>query len=401
MVEIQKVSSLQTPDGDRVLRFLVQNKNASVTVERKRGGKVSVHWPTEVDRFQFLVLAIADSFIKSAPYAEIVSGADDNQTRKRINSKMRITKLLRSSTESSTAISGMTTDPSNWDFIAIDSGEYEVTWENERNGSEPRNEMTVLFKEKPTSESNHEDEHTNIGYLNKLRSFYVEVLEKYIQPDTSIRLGVESQSINGDTMEAVRMLLILPWDVLSQVPDNTAIEDLRQELKQHFNSEIISRIEEGEYKGAYWDHKKDSQGGDVPSGIDKVYSSESDSGIEKTEAEALKQEALEKLRIASEEGSVETGRRSTRKAIDSGDAELVYLARDETSVSHLAEVASRERVPYIYVDSSNIIQALSNYSIHAVATIIDPGEPAEKFNNLRKQILQHNKDYILNDQPQG
>jgi ribosomal protein L30E len=68
----------------------------------------------------------------------------------------------------------------------------------------------------------------------------------------------------------------------------------------------------------------------------------------------LQDDALEALEVARDTGSVKKGTNETTKAIERGNADLVYIAEDvqpEEIVMHLPELADEKGIPFVYVES--------------------------------------------------
>jgi len=68
----------------------------------------------------------------------------------------------------------------------------------------------------------------------------------------------------------------------------------------------------------------------------------------------LEDDALEALEVARDTGTVKKGTNESTKAIERGNARLVYVAEDvqpEEVVMHLPELADEKEIPYVFVGS--------------------------------------------------
>jgi len=108
----------------------------------------------------------------------------------------------------------------------------------------------------------------------------------------------------------------------------------------------------------------------------------------------LEEDALEALEIARDTGTVKKGTNETTKAVERGNAELVYIAEDvqpEEIVMHLPELADEKGVPFVFVATQDDIGHAAGLQVgSAAAAIVDAGEAedevadaAEKLEELR------------------
>ncbi len=92
----------------------------------------------------------------------------------------------------------------------------------------------------------------------------------------------------------------------------------------------------------------------------------------------LQDDAIEALEVARDTGSVKKGTNETTKAIERGNADLVYIAEDvqpEEIVLHLPELADEKGVPFIYVDTQDDVGHAAGLEVgSAAAAITDAGE---------------------------
>ncbi len=108
----------------------------------------------------------------------------------------------------------------------------------------------------------------------------------------------------------------------------------------------------------------------------------------------LEEDALEALEVARDTGTVKKGTNETTKAVERGNALLIFIAEDvspEEVVMHLPELADEKEVPYVFVATQDDIGHAAGLEVgSAAAAIVDAGEAegdvediAEKVEELR------------------
>jgi len=108
----------------------------------------------------------------------------------------------------------------------------------------------------------------------------------------------------------------------------------------------------------------------------------------------LEEDALEALEVARDTGRVKKGTNETTKAVERGNAALVYVAEDvqpEEVVMHLPELAAEKDIPYVFVGTQDDIGHAAGLEVgSAAATVVDAGEAdgdvqdiADKVDELR------------------
>ncbi len=104
----------------------------------------------------------------------------------------------------------------------------------------------------------------------------------------------------------------------------------------------------------------------------------------------LVDKALEVLKKAKESGKIKKGTNETTKAVERGQAKLVYIAEDvqpEEIVAHLPGLCEEKKVPYIYVPSKKTLgEACGLQVAAAAAAIIDPGEAKDSLDEVVKKL---------------
>lgn len=92
----------------------------------------------------------------------------------------------------------------------------------------------------------------------------------------------------------------------------------------------------------------------------------------------LQDDALEALEVARDTGTVKKGTNETTKAIERGNAKLVYIAEDvqpEEIVLHLPELADEKGIPFVYVDTQDDVGHAAGLEVgSAAAAIVDAGD---------------------------
>ncbi|MDY6817110.1 MAG: 50S ribosomal protein L7Ae [Halobacteriales archaeon] len=92
----------------------------------------------------------------------------------------------------------------------------------------------------------------------------------------------------------------------------------------------------------------------------------------------LQEQAIEALEVARDTGSVKKGTNETTKAIERGNAELVFIAEDvepEEIVMHLPELADEKDIPFVFINTQDDVGHAAGLEVgSAAAAIVDPGE---------------------------
>ncbi|MCY4728938.1 50S ribosomal protein L7Ae [Natronomonas gomsonensis] len=108
----------------------------------------------------------------------------------------------------------------------------------------------------------------------------------------------------------------------------------------------------------------------------------------------LEEDALEALEVARDTGSVKKGTNETTKAVERGNAQLVFVAEDvspEEVVMHLPELSAEKEIPYVFVGTQDDVGHAAGLEVgSAAAAIVDAGDAegdvediAEKVEELR------------------
>ncbi len=104
----------------------------------------------------------------------------------------------------------------------------------------------------------------------------------------------------------------------------------------------------------------------------------------------LAERALEALEVARDTGTVKKGTNETTKAIERGNADLVYVAEDvspEEIVMHLPELADEKGIAYIFVETQDDIGHAAGLEVgSAAAAIVDAGEADEDVEDIASKV---------------
>ncbi|MFC7134927.1 MULTISPECIES: 50S ribosomal protein L7Ae [Salinibaculum] len=104
----------------------------------------------------------------------------------------------------------------------------------------------------------------------------------------------------------------------------------------------------------------------------------------------LEDDALEALEIARDTGTVKKGTNETTKAVERGNARLVYVAEDvqpEEVVMHLPELADEKDIPYVFVGTQDDVGHAAGLEVgSAAAAITDPGEAEADVQDIADKV---------------
>ena len=104
----------------------------------------------------------------------------------------------------------------------------------------------------------------------------------------------------------------------------------------------------------------------------------------------LQERAVEALEVARDTGSVKKGTNETTKAVERGNADLVFIAEDvqpEEIVMHLPELCEEKGIPFIYVETQDDIGHASGLEVgSAAAAIVDAGEASDDVEDIAGKL---------------
>lgn len=106
----------------------------------------------------------------------------------------------------------------------------------------------------------------------------------------------------------------------------------------------------------------------------------------------LEDDALEALEVARDTGSVKKGTNETTKAVERGNANLVYVAEDvspEEVVMHLPELCAEKEIPYVFVGAQDDVGHAAGLEVgSAAAAIVDSGEAVTDVEDIGNKVTE-------------
>ena len=104
----------------------------------------------------------------------------------------------------------------------------------------------------------------------------------------------------------------------------------------------------------------------------------------------LQDSAVEALEVARDTGTVKKGTNETTKAVERGNAELVFIAEDvqpEEIVMHLPELADEKGIPFIFVETQDDIGHAAGLEVgSAAAAVTDSGEAEDDVEDIAGKV---------------
>ncbi|MFC7080343.1 50S ribosomal protein L7Ae [Halorussus caseinilyticus] len=104
----------------------------------------------------------------------------------------------------------------------------------------------------------------------------------------------------------------------------------------------------------------------------------------------LQDRAVEALEVARDTGTVKKGTNETTKAVERGNADLVYIAEDvqpEEIVMHLPELADEKGIPFIFVETQDDIGHAAGLEVgSAAAAVTDSGEAEDDVEDIADKL---------------
>ena len=104
----------------------------------------------------------------------------------------------------------------------------------------------------------------------------------------------------------------------------------------------------------------------------------------------LAERSLEALEVARDTGSVKKGTNETTKAVERGNADLVYIAEDvqpEEIVMHLPELCDEKGIPFVFVETQDEVGQAAGLEVgSAAAAIVDAGEAADDVEDIGSKV---------------
>jgi large subunit ribosomal protein L7Ae len=104
----------------------------------------------------------------------------------------------------------------------------------------------------------------------------------------------------------------------------------------------------------------------------------------------LEDDAIEALEVARDTGTVKKGTNETTKAVERGNASLVYIAEDvspEEIVMHLPELADEKEIPFVFVETQDDVGHAAGLEVgSAAAAIVDAGDADEDVEDITTTV---------------
>ncbi|MFD1645394.1 50S ribosomal protein L7Ae [Haloarchaeobius litoreus] len=104
----------------------------------------------------------------------------------------------------------------------------------------------------------------------------------------------------------------------------------------------------------------------------------------------LQEDALEALEVARDTGSVKKGTNETTKAVERGNAELIYVAEDvqpEEIVMHLPELADEKGIPVVFIETQDDVGHAAGLEVgSAAAVVVDAGEASTDVEDIAGKL---------------
>jgi large subunit ribosomal protein L7Ae len=104
----------------------------------------------------------------------------------------------------------------------------------------------------------------------------------------------------------------------------------------------------------------------------------------------LQDRALEALEVARDTGRIKKGTNETTKAVERGNASLVFVAEDvspEEIVMHLPELADEKGISCVFVETQDEVGHACGLEVgSAAAAIVDAGEGEAEVEDIATKI---------------
>ena len=104
----------------------------------------------------------------------------------------------------------------------------------------------------------------------------------------------------------------------------------------------------------------------------------------------LQEDALSALEVARDTGRVKKGTNETTKAIERGNAQLVFVAEDvspEEIVMHIPELADEKDIPVVFIQTQEDVGHASGLEVgSAAAAIVDAGDAEDDVESITTKI---------------
>ena len=104
----------------------------------------------------------------------------------------------------------------------------------------------------------------------------------------------------------------------------------------------------------------------------------------------LADRALDALEVARDTGTVKKGTNETTKAVERGNADLVFVAEDvqpEEIVMHLPELAEEKGIAVVFVETQDDLGNAAGLEVgSAAAAIVDAGDAEDDVEDISEKV---------------
>jgi large subunit ribosomal protein L7Ae len=104
----------------------------------------------------------------------------------------------------------------------------------------------------------------------------------------------------------------------------------------------------------------------------------------------LEDDALEALEVARDTGTVKKGTNETTKAVERGNAALVFVAEDvqpEEIVMHLPELADEKEIPFVFIGTQDEVGHAAGLEVgSAAAAVVDAGDAQDDVDDIAGKV---------------
>ena len=104
----------------------------------------------------------------------------------------------------------------------------------------------------------------------------------------------------------------------------------------------------------------------------------------------LADDAVAALEVARDTGRVKKGTNETTKAIERGNADLVFVAEDvspEEIVMHLPDLAAEKGIPVVFIETQDDVGHAAGLEVgSAAAAIVDAGEAGDDVEDIADKV---------------
>ncbi len=104
----------------------------------------------------------------------------------------------------------------------------------------------------------------------------------------------------------------------------------------------------------------------------------------------LAERSLDALEVARDTGIVKKGTNETTKAVERGNAELVYIAEDvepEEIVMHLPELCEEKGIAYVFIETQDDVGHAAGLEVgSAAAAVTEAGDAEEDIDDIAGKV---------------